>query len=77
MFSSEIRLIATFRPNMFKSVARINFADTVFAGVITGAKVPVSLVSRTDTMKNKKASVSIACLVAEYYKSLGDMGGEL
>jgi phosphate butyryltransferase len=46
----------------------IGFADTIFAGVITGARVPISLVSRTDTMKNKKASVSIACLVAEYYK---------
>jgi len=55
----------------------INFADTVFAGVITGAKVPVSLVSRTDTLKNKKASVSIACLVAEYYKSSGVLGGAL
>ncbi len=54
----------------------INFVEAVFAGVIVGAKVPVSLVSRTDTVKNKKASVSIACLVAEYYKSIGmSVGG--
>lgn len=46
----------------------INFTDTIFAGVITGARVPISLVSRTDSKKNKKASVAIACLVAEYYK---------
>lgn len=45
----------------------INFADAVFAGVIVGAKVPVSLVSRTDTVKNKKASLAIACLLADYY----------
>lgn len=45
----------------------INFADAVFAGVIVGAKVPVSLVSRTDTVKNKMASLAIACLIADYY----------
>lgn len=45
----------------------INSADAVFAGVIVGAKVPVSLVSRTDTVRNKKASLAIACLIADYY----------
>lgn len=45
----------------------INFADAVFAGVIVGARVPVSLVSRTDTVRNKKASLAIACLIADYY----------
>jgi len=47
--------------------ALIGFAQAVFAGVIVGAKVPVSLVSRTDTIKNKKASLAIACLLADYY----------
>nr|MBN2277321.1 phosphate butyryltransferase [candidate division Zixibacteria bacterium] len=56
--------------------ALINFVEAVFAGVIVGARVPISLVSRTDTIKNKKASVSIACLVAEYYKQSGVMGGD-
>lgn len=46
--------------------ALINFADAVFAGVIVGAGVPVSLVSRTDTVKNKKTSLAIACLIADY-----------
>jgi len=55
--------------------ALINFAETVFSGVIVGAKVPVSLVSRTDTVKNKKSSVSIACLIAEYYKRIDLSGG--
>jgi len=54
----------------------INLADTIFAGVIVGAAVPVSLVSRTDTMTNKKASVSIACLIAEYYKTAA-IGGAI
>ncbi len=52
----------------------INYIDAVFAGVIVGARVPVSLVSRTDTLKNKKASVSIACLLAAYYEQTGGMG---
>ena len=47
--------------------ALIQFAQAVFAGVIVGAKVPVSLVSRTDTVKNKKASLAIACVLADYY----------
>ncbi len=47
--------------------ALIQFAQAVFAGVIVGAKVPVSLVSRTDTIKNKKASLAIACILADYY----------
>ena len=44
----------------------ILFIRAVFAGVIVGAKVPVALVSRTDTAENKKTSLSIACLVADY-----------
>lgn len=47
--------------------ALINFADAVFAGVIVGAKVPVSLVSRTDSVANKKTSLAIACVLADYY----------
>lgn len=46
----------------------INFAHAVFAGVIIGAKVPVSLVSRSDTVQNKKTSLALAVLVADYYQ---------
>jgi phosphotransacetylase len=46
----------------------IQFARAVFAGVIVGARVPVSLVSRTDTVKNKKASLALACVLADYYE---------
>lgn len=45
----------------------IQFAKAVFSGVIVGAKVPVSLVSRTDTVKNKKSSLALACVLADYY----------
>ncbi len=46
----------------------IQFAKAVFAGVIVGAKVPVSLVSRTDTVMNKKASLALACVLSDYYR---------
>ncbi|HHI02742.1 MAG TPA: phosphate butyryltransferase [candidate division Zixibacteria bacterium] len=68
---ADIYLVSSLEECNIIAKSLINFADTVFAGVITGARVPISLVSRTDTLKNKKASVSIACLVAEYYKIIG------
>ena len=68
---ADIYLVSSLEECNIIAKSLINFADTVFAGVITGARVPISLVSRTDTLKNKKASVSIACLVAEYYKNIG------
>ncbi len=73
---ADIYLVSSLEECNIIAKSLINFADTVFAGVITGARVPISLVSRTDTLKNKKASVSIACLVAEYYKTIG-FGGVL
>ena len=54
----------------------IQFANAVFAGVIVGAKVPVSLVSRTDTTKNKKASLALACVLSDYYARTGIWRGE-
>ncbi len=54
----------------------IRFARAVFAGVIVGAKVPVSLVSRSDTMENKKASLALACLVSDYCQNDGSGKGK-
>jgi phosphate butyryltransferase len=48
--------------------ALISFANAVFCGVVVGARVPVSLVSRTDTVMNKKASLALACVLADYYE---------
>jgi phosphate butyryltransferase len=48
--------------------ALVYWADTNFAGVILGAKVPISLCSRTDTMENKMLSLSLACVVSHYIK---------
>lgn len=51
--------------------ALIIFAGTIFAGVIVGARVPVSLVSRTDPVVGKKTSLALACLVADHYRRSG------
>ena len=42
----------------------IVLVGALFAGVVMGARVPVSVVSRTDTRENKKASIALACLVS-------------
>lgn len=68
---TDVYVVNTIEECNIIAKALINFADAVFAGVIIGAGVPVSLVSRTDTIKNKKAAISIACLIAEYYKKTG------
>lgn len=38
------------------------FTETVFAGLILGAKVPVCLVSRSDSALNKKASLALGAV---------------
>ena len=40
------------------------FSDTVFAGIIAGTKVPVCLVSRADSEKNKAASLALGAIFA-------------
>ena len=44
----------------------IVLVGALFAGVVVGATVPVSVVSRTDTRENKKASIALACLVSAH-----------
>ena len=44
--------------------ALINLRGAVFMGVIAGAKVPLSLVSRSDPPRNKLASLALASLFA-------------
>jgi phosphate butyryltransferase len=63
---ADIYLVDSVEEGNIISKTLIQFAGAVFAGVIVGAKVPVSLVSRTDSVKNKMASLAVACVVAEY-----------
>ncbi len=64
---ADIYLVDSIEEGNIVSKSLIQFADAVFSGVIVGARVPVSLVSRTDTIKNKKSSLALACVIADYY----------
>ncbi len=63
---ADIFLVDSIEECNIVSKVLILLAPATFAGVIVGAKVPVSLVSRTDTARNKLASISIACLLAHF-----------
>jgi phosphotransacetylase len=65
---ADIYLVDSIEEGNIVAKSLIQFAGAVFAGVIVGARVPVSLVSRTDTVKNKKASLALACVIADYYE---------
>lgn len=67
---ADIILVDTIEECNIVAKSLIQFAKAVFAGVIVGAKVPVSLVSRTDTVKNKKASLALACVLSDYYRKV-------
>lgn len=64
---ADIYLVDSIEECNIVAKSLIQFAKAVFAGVIVGARVPVSLVSRTDTVKNKKASLALACVLSDYY----------
>ena len=65
---ADVYLVDSIEEGNIVAKSLIQFAEAVFAGVIVGARVPVSLVSRTDTVKNKKASLALACVIADYYE---------
>ncbi len=46
----------------------IQFGGAIFMGVIAGAKVPISLVSRSDSMLNKMSSIALAVCLADYQR---------
>lgn len=65
---ADIFLVDSIEEGNIIAKSLIQFAGAIFAGIIVGAKIPVSLVSRTDTVMNKKASLALACVVADYYQ---------
>lgn len=71
---ADVYLVDSIEEGNIVAKSLIQFADAVFAGVIVGAKVPVSLVSRTDSAKNKKASLALACVIADYYAHTTERG---
>ncbi len=68
---ADILVVPTIEVCNTPTKAMVLYHDTVFHGVIVGSKVPVSLVSRTDSHRNKKASLAIAAVVAQYLKEQG------
>ncbi|UCG62841.1 MAG: phosphate butyryltransferase [Candidatus Zixiibacteriota bacterium] len=68
---ADIYLVDSIEECNIVAKSLIQFARAVHAGVIVGAKVPISLVSRTDTMKNKKASLALACVLSDYISHTG------
>lgn len=69
---ADIFLVDSIEECNVVSKVMILFSPATFAGVIVGARVPVSLVSRTDTAHNKLASLSIACLLSQHLKEEGN-----
>jgi phosphate butyryltransferase len=60
---ADILAVSTLEEGNIIAKTLIQFGGAVFMGVIAGARVPISLVSRSDTMTNKMASVALAaCL---------------
>lgn len=72
---ADVYLVGSIEECNITTKSMIIFAKAIFAGVIIGAKVPVSLVSRTDPVIGKKTSIALACLVADYYRRTGKGAG--
>ncbi len=68
---ADVYLVGSIEECNITAKSMIIFAKAIFAGVIVGAKVPVSLVSRTDPVIGKKTSIALACLIADYYQRTG------
>jgi phosphate butyryltransferase len=72
--NADVYLVGSIEECNITTKSMIIFARAIFAGVIIGAKVPVSLVSRTDPVIGKKTSIALACLVADYYRRMRGEG---
>jgi phosphate butyryltransferase len=65
---ADILLVHTLEQGNILAKSLIQFGDAIFMGVIAGAKVPISLVSRSDSMMNKKSSIALAVCLADYQR---------
>ncbi len=63
---ADVLVVSSIEEGNIISKAMINFGDAIFAGVVVGAKVPISLVSRTDSSMHKKASIALSVVLADY-----------
>ncbi|MCK5127432.1 MAG: phosphate butyryltransferase [candidate division Zixibacteria bacterium] len=65
---ADVYVVGSIEECNITTKSMIIFQEAIFAGVIIGAKIPISLVSRTDPVIGKKTSLALACLVADYYR---------
>lgn len=65
---ADVLMVHTLEEGNIIAKSLIQFGGAIFMGVIAGAKAPISLVSRSDTMLNKMASVALAVCVADYQR---------
>jgi phosphate butyryltransferase len=72
--NADVYLVGSIEECNITTKSLIIFAGAVFAGVIVGARVPISVVSRTDPVIGKKTSIALAFLVADYYRRMGMRG---
>ena len=72
--NADVYLVGSIEECNITTKSLIIFAGAIFAGVIIGARVPISVVSRTDPVIGKKTSIALACLVADYYRRVGMRG---
>jgi phosphate butyryltransferase len=68
--NADVYLVSSIEECNITTKSLIIFAKAIFAGVIVGSRVPVSVVSRTDPIIGKKASISLACLVSDFYRRM-------
>lgn len=66
---ADIVLTSTIEQGNLVAKSLINFGESGFAGVIIGARVPVSLVSRADSAENKLTSIALAVVVSHFMKT--------
>ena len=66
---ADVLIVNSIEEGNIISKALVNYIGAVFSGVVVGAKAPVSLVSRTDSSYNKKSSIALAVVLADYIRS--------
>ena len=66
---ADIVVAGTIEEGNILAKSLVQFGGAAFAGVIVGAKVPMSLVSRADPAFNKMASVALAVVVSHYIRT--------
>jgi len=65
---ADIVVAGTIETGNILAKSLVQFGGAAFAGVIIGARIPISLVSRADNAFNKMASVALAVVVSYFIK---------